>query len=55
MTKEEAVEYMVNEIEKIEAERMAEHFSIEANKLKKEVTEKILSVLKEVEIKDENK
>lgn len=54
MTKDEAITYMVSEIEKIERERLASHFAIDPTKMKKEAVDQIMKVLKEVHIDDEN-
>lgn len=54
MTKDEAVEYMIREVERIERERLAAHFSIDASKQKKEAVDGILKVLKGVQIDNEN-
>lgn len=55
MSKSEAIEYMIKQVEQIEKDRIAEHFSIDPNKLKKEATDKILKVINDLEIKDEDK
>ena len=54
MNKEEAVAYMISEIEKIERDRLAAHFSIDATKKKSEAVDSILKVLKEVTIDNED-
>ena len=55
MTKKEAMDFLVERIVEIERERLAENFSIDATKQKKEPVEKILKALKEVELDNENK
>ena len=54
MTKEEAIDYMISKVEKIERERLAAHFSIDATKQKKEAVDGILKALKEVKIDNED-
>lgn len=54
MTKTEAVNHMILKVEKIERERLASHFSIDATKQKKEAVDNILKALKEVTIDNEN-
>ena len=54
MTKENAIDYMIKKVEEIERERLAENFSIDANKFKSEVVVSIIKALEEVEIEDEN-
>lgn len=53
-SKAEAVPYLIEEIERIEKERIAEHFSIDATKFKKEATDSILKVINNLEINNEN-
>ena len=54
MTKEEAVSHMIKEIEKIERERLAANFSIDANQQKKPTIDAILKSLKEIKIDNED-
>ena len=54
MTKDEAISHMISKVEEIERERLAAHFSIDANKQKKEAVDGIIKALKEVQIRDEN-
>ena len=54
MTKEEAISFMIAEVEKIERERLAENFAIDATKEKKGPVEAITKVLKEVKLDDED-
>lgn len=54
MTKEEAIAYMIEEVEKIEYDRLAENFAIDATKQKKIPVDAILKVLKGVELDNEN-
>lgn len=54
MNKEEAVKYMIAEIEKIERQRIAENLSVEPNQKKSDVVAKIKKVLEGVKIDDEN-
>lgn len=54
MNKAEAIAHMISKVEEIEKERLAAHFSIDANKHKKEAVDSVLKALKEVTINDEN-
>ena len=54
MNKAAAIDYMISKVEEIERARLAEHFSIDATKEKKEAVESIIKELKKVEIDDEN-
>ncbi len=54
MNKDQAIEYMVGEIEKIERERLAIHLSIDPSRQKKEVVEQIIKVLREVQLDNED-
>ena len=54
MTKQDAIKYMISKVEGVERERLAAHFSIDANKQKKEAVDGILKALREVKIDDEN-
>ena len=54
MNKSEAIAYMISKVEKIERERIAAHFSIDATKQKKEAVDGILKALTEVTIDDED-
>ena len=49
MTKQEAVQYMVEKIEEIERDRLAANLAVvDENKAKKETVEKIIKELKEI-------
>jgi hypothetical protein len=52
MSNEEAIEYMIAEIEDIERERLAKH--LEVNQNKKEPVEKIKKLLEGIELIHEN-
>ena len=54
MNKQDAISYIISEIEKIEKERLNADFSIDATVHKKEVVNAILKVLKGVEIDNED-
>lgn len=54
MNKDEAISYMVLQIEEIERDRIAANMSIDPQKQKKEVVDNILKVLKGVQITDED-
>lgn len=54
MTKQEAIDYMIDKVVEIERERLNAHFSIEATKQKKEAVDGILKALKGVKLDDEN-
>lgn len=54
MNKEDAIAYMIFEIEKIERDRLANHMSIDANRQKREVVENIIKKLKDVGTQNEN-
>lgn len=54
MTKDSAIRFMIEEIEKIERDRLAENFAIDASKEKKGPVEAILKVLKEVKLDNED-
>ena len=54
MGKAEAIAYMISEVEEIERERLAAHFSIDATKQKKEAVDRILKIIMEVQIDNEN-
>lgn len=54
MNKADAIAHMISKVEEIERERLAAHFSIDANKQKKEAVDSILKELKEVAVDDEN-
>ena len=54
MTKQDAIKHMISKVEEVERERLAAHFSIDANKQKKEAVDGILKALREVKIDDEN-
>lgn len=54
MNREDAIEYMIKKVEEIEKDRLAAHFSIDANKQKKEAVDRILKALKEVQLDDED-
>ena len=41
MTKDEAIAHMISKVEEIERERLAAHFSIDANQQKKEAVDGI--------------
>ena len=42
MTKEEAIAHMIKEVERVERERLAAHFSIDANQQKKAAVDAII-------------
>lgn len=54
MTKQDAISYMILEIEEIEKERLRANFSIDPSTQKKEVVDAIIKALKEVKIDDED-
>ena len=54
MTKDEVVAYMISEVERIERDRLSSNFSIDPNKQKNKVVDEIMSVLKGVQLDDEN-
>lgn len=54
MTKDEAIAHMISKVEEIERERLAAHFSIDANQQKKEAVDGIIKALKEVQIENED-
>ena len=54
MTKEEAIRFMIEEVEKIERDRLAENFAIDATKQKKGPVEAIIKALKEVKLDNED-
>ena len=54
MNKEEAIKYMISEIEKIERQRIAENLSIEPSQKKSDAVAKIKKILEGVKIDDEN-
>ena len=54
MTKEQAIAFMISEVEKVERARLAAHFSIDANREKKEAVKGILNSLEGVQIEDED-
>ena len=53
MNKKEAIEFMINAVEKIEKEKMAEHMSANTD-LKKDCVAAILKTINNLEINDEN-
>ena len=54
MTKDEAIAHMISKVEEIERERLAAHFSIDANQQKKEAVDGIIKALKEVQVENED-
>ena len=54
MTKEEAISFMIAEVEKIERERLAENFSIDATKQKKGPVDAILKAIRGVKLDNED-
>lgn len=54
MTKQEAIDFMISEIEKIERQRIAENMSIEPSQKKADAVGKIKKILESVDITDED-
>lgn len=54
MTKKEAIDYMISEIEKIEKDRIAANMSIEPNQQKNDVVAKLKNLLESVVIDNED-
>jgi endonuclease IV len=54
MTKEEAIAHMIKEVERVERERLAAHFSIDANQQKKAAVDAIIKSLKEIKVENED-
>ena len=54
MTKEEAIAHMIKEVERVERERLAAHFSIDANQQKKAAVDAIIKSLKEIKVDNED-
>lgn len=48
MNKNEAIDFMINEVERIEHERLAENMSIDPNKQKKAAVDNILKSLNSI-------
>ena len=54
MTKTEAISRMIAEVERVEKERLAAHFSIDATHHKNAAIVAIIKALKEIKIDDED-